>query len=76
MSDGMEERMQNVEKLLVRIDEKLDKALSDIKDHENRLRSLEGKDGKKWNSITTEVIKWLVIGGLGTYLITKIQIGG
>ena len=68
MSDDMEVRMRNVERTLERIESKLDTALTDISDHEARLRSLEGKGGKRWEAVVTEIIKWAAILAVGYYI--------
>jgi len=60
--------MRNVEKTLERIETKLDAALTDISDHEKRLRSLEGKGGKRWDALITQVIGLIAAGAVGWLL--------
>lgn len=66
----LEVRMRNMDNVLTRIEQKLDTALTDINDHEKRLRCLEGKPAKRWDTIVTLIIELLVAGFVG-YLIAK-----
>lgn len=59
--------MHEVLERLARIETKLDA----LDDHEKRLRDLEGKSGKKWDSITISVITSLVVGVVG-FIIGKL----
>ena len=63
--DNMEVRMREVEGILARIETKIDIALTNINDHECRLRSLEGKGGKRWDSIVTQVIMLIISAVFG-----------
>ena len=63
-----EVRMRNVENLLTRIESKLDTALTDINDHEERLRSLECKPAKRWESLVGQIIALGVSGLIGYFL--------
>lgn len=38
---------------------------ADIQDHENRLRCLETKSGKKWDSLTAQIITLIVAAIFG-----------
>ncbi len=53
--------MHEVLERLTRIETKLDA----LDDHEARLRELEGKNGKKWDSITISVITSIIVGIVG-----------
>lgn len=53
---------------IARIETKLDAALSDMRDHEKRLRSLEGKGGKRWESLVGQVITLVVAAACGVLL--------
>lgn len=63
--DGMEARMRDVEGILARIETKLDTALTNINDHEKRLRSLEGKNGKRWDGMVTQIITLIIAAVFG-----------
>lgn len=69
MNDAsMEVRMRNVEDTLARIEGKLDRALTDISDHEVRLRSLESKGGKRWENLVGQIIGLAAAGFIGWLL--------
>ena len=53
--------MHEVLERLARIETKLDA----LDDHEKRLRDLEGKSGKKWDSVTISVITAIIVGIVG-----------
>ena len=53
--------MHEVLERLARIETKLDA----LDDHEKRLRDLEGKSGKKWDSVTISVITSIIVGIVG-----------
>jgi DNA repair ATPase RecN len=40
---------------------------------DTRLKELEGKSGKRWELVVTEIIKLLVAGGLGYFISILIQ---
>lgn len=61
----MDNNMQEVLQTLARIDTKLDTALAQISDHEERLRALEGRSGKRWESLVAQVLSLLVAAGVG-----------
>ena len=58
----------NVEKTLERIETKLDRALSDICDHDKRLRILEGKNALKWEQLIGQIIALGAVGFIGWLL--------
>lgn len=68
MEHELEARMRNVEEILARIDTKLDTALTNIGDHEERLRKLECKPGKRWDTLTTQIIGLAAAGFVGWLL--------
>lgn len=69
MSDAnLEVRMRNVEEVLGRIETKLDVALKDIDDHEARLRTIEGKGGKRWETLVGQIIGLAAAGFIGWFL--------
>lgn len=53
--------MHEVLERLTRIETKLDA----LDDHEQRLRELEGKSGKRWDSITLAAITAIFVGIVG-----------
>lgn len=57
-----------IELSLAKIETKLDTIISQGKDHEERIRSLESKDGKKWESISAAVLSCIVLGIVGFFL--------
>lgn len=63
--EGWEARMMKVEDVLARIETKLDTALTNINDHECRLRSLESTGGKKWDGLVTQVIGLIIAAIVG-----------
>ena len=65
MSEVLEARMREVEDTLARIETKLDVALGDIDDHEDRLRDLECKGGKKWDGLISQIIALAVAAIFG-----------
>lgn len=62
-----ENDMHEVLERLARIETKLDA----LDDHEKRLRDLEGKSGKKWDSVTISVITSIAVGVVG-FIIGKL----
>lgn len=63
-----EYKVQELIQALARIDTKLDMALERLEDHEERLRALEGRSGKRWEALVAQIISLLVAGGLGVLL--------
>lgn len=64
----MEEKIVPIEKTLTCIEEKLDNALNNIKDHESRLRTLEGKAGGRWDNLVSTLISLLAAAAVGYFL--------
>jgi septal ring factor EnvC (AmiA/AmiB activator) len=65
---GLEARMRDVEDTLARIETKLDASLKNIDDHEARLRALEGKGGKRWETLVGQIIGLAAAGFIGWLL--------
>lgn len=63
--EGLDARMMKVEDTLARIETKLDTALTNINDHECRLRSLESKGGKRWDGLVSQVIGLVIAAIFG-----------
>lgn len=66
-----ERDVQEILLKLERIDERLDTIIKKGDDHEERLRSLEAKPAKNWNTIVAAALSALC-GGLVTLVITQI----
>lgn len=60
--------MRNVEEVLGRIETKLDVALKNIDDHEARLRTIESKGGKRWETLVGQIIGLAAAGFIGWFL--------
>ncbi len=60
--------MDGTTEMLTRIETKLDIAIGRLDDHETRLRSLEGRAGKRWEMLLADCIKLLLAGGIGFVL--------
>lgn len=63
--EGLDNRMMKVEDTLARIETKLDTALTNISDHECRLRSLEGTGGKKWDGLIAQLVTLIIAAVFG-----------
>ncbi len=63
-----ENQVQEILLKLERIEQKLNTALVDIDDHEERLRSLEGKGGKRWEALVGQVIMLVAAAAVGWLL--------
>lgn len=63
--------MDEMTETLTRIETKLDMAIERLDDHEARLRTLEGRSGKRWESLVGELIK-LILAALGGFLLAQI----
>lgn len=61
-------KVQEMFQALARIETNLDVALKRLEDHEERLRALEGRSGKRWEALVAQIISLLVAGGLGVLL--------
>lgn len=57
-----------IEASLAEINTKLNTIIEQGKDHESRIRELEGKGGKKWESLTAAILSSLVVGIAGFFL--------
>lgn len=67
----VEKELSKVLQKLSSIETKLDNALSDLADHETRLRSLESRGGKRWDALSEKIIMALV-GGIVGWLLGQI----
>ncbi|MDO5112180.1 MAG: hypothetical protein Q4E65_07730 [Clostridia bacterium] len=57
--------MDAMTEMLTRIETKLDVAISQLSDHEARLRHLEGKAGRKWEGFLADLCKLTLAAVLG-----------
>lgn len=62
---SMEERIASMMQTLAEIDTKLDNALVKLNDHEERLRELESKNGRRWEAMLTQAMLLLVAVVMG-----------
>ena len=67
-NENLEVRMRDVEEVLGRIETKLDVALKNIDDHEARLRAIECKGGKRWETLVGQIIGLVAAGFIGWLL--------
>jgi len=56
---------------LTRIETKLDMAIARLDDHEARLRSLEGRSGKRWEAAFGEGLK-LAVAAAGGFVLSRL----
>lgn len=78
MPEQRDEVMVEIQKQLsevvrgnTRIEAKLDTHHQQLNDHELRLRELERKPGKRWDSLAMSVVTALVVGVIG-YMLGKL----
>lgn len=57
-----------IESQLTEIKTMLKTIMEQGKDHETRLRVLEGEKGKKWDSVATAILSAIVVGVVGFFL--------
>ena len=63
-----EKLMNEVLTRLTRIETKIDSYKPQLDDHETRLRDLESKNGKKWDSLWLAVVTTAVAGIVGVVI--------
>lgn len=66
-----DELMNEIISRLARIETKLDAHTPQLNDHEARIRALESKPGKRWDSIVAGIIGAVIVGIIG-YVIGKL----
>ncbi len=71
MPEQEKDLMNEVLTRLTRIETKIDSYKPQIDDHEARIRELEGKNGKKWESVVTAIISAVLVGIVG-YIVGKL----
>lgn len=60
--------VQDILQELAAISTNMKTVLSRIEDHENRLRLIEGKGGKRWELVIGQVVNFIVAAGMGLLL--------
>ena len=63
-----ESQVQEILLKLERIEQKLTTALADIDDHEDRIRLLESKGGKRWEALVGQLITLVMAAASGWLL--------
>lgn len=61
----MEREIGRMLNKLATIETKLDAALTALGDHEQRLRALEGRSGRRWETLVGEILKLLAAAVIG-----------
>lgn len=59
------EALTAIKMTVTRIETKIDAQGDTISDHEDRLRTLEGKAGKRWDSVVAAIISAVIVGVVG-----------
>lgn len=67
----IKESLTDIKTGVARIETMLETQAVTVKDHETRIRELEGKSGKKWDAIVTAIISAVLVGIAG-YIIGKL----
>lgn len=62
------EALTAIKMTVTRIETKIDSQGDTINDHEDRLRTLEGKAGKRWDSVVSAIISAVLVGIVGFVL--------
>lgn len=60
--------MQEILTKLTRIETMLESVKPQLDDHEARIRELEGKSGKRWDSISLVALTTLIAGIIGVVI--------
>lgn len=60
-----EDIMNEILTRLARIETKIDGYKPQLDDHENRIRELEGKSGKRWDAVVISIITSVLVGIVG-----------
>lgn len=61
----IQKQLSEIQKGNTRIETKIDVHNQQLNDHETRIRELESKSGKRWESLTLAAITGLVVGIIG-----------
>lgn len=65
------EALTTIKMTVARIETKIDAQGDTLSDHEARIRELEGKSGKKWDTVIGAIISAVIVGVIG-YAIGKL----
>jgi hypothetical protein len=63
-----EKELMDMKQILARMETKLDSVVNITGDHEERLRLLEGKNGKRWENLIGQIIALIVAAIVGYFL--------
>ena len=63
-----EDEIMEIKTTLARIESKLDNIKNQTTDHENRLRALESRNGKRWEAAVTQIITLVIAAVVGYFL--------
>lgn len=63
-----EKELMDMKQILARMETKLDSVVNITGDHEERLRLLEGKNGKHWENLIGQIITLIVAAIVGYFL--------
>lgn len=61
----IKETLTDIQTGVARIETMLEAQAGTVKDHESRIRELEGKSGKKWDSVSLAIITAALVGIVG-----------
>ena len=64
----IKESLTDIKTGVARIETKIDAQGDTISDHEDRLRALEGKAGKRWDSVVSAISSAVLVGVVGFVL--------
>ena len=59
------EALTAIKMTVTRIETKIDAQGDTLSDHEARIRELEGKSGKRWDSVVAAIISAVIVGVVG-----------
>jgi len=62
------DQVQEILVALGKIETKVDAVLETVGDHETRLRTIEAKGGKRWDSLVGQVISIVVAAVIGGFI--------
>lgn len=63
-----EDEIMEIKTTLARIESKLDNIKNQTTDHENRLRALESRNGKRWEAAVSQIITLVIAAVVGYFL--------
>ncbi len=63
-----EPSLNEIVRMLTRMETTLEQIAAHAADHETRLRKLEGRGGARWDALTLSILTAIVVGAIGYYL--------